>query len=103
MTTNKRNELLELAELEYANAQVHPDRYDVRFRQRFVEHLSEFDDYNKLMSKYCTEYRSLRSVVGPGDKGLWQLRHYIEQLYRYLNDTGLCEESTHDRYHALLA
>ena len=100
---SSKNELHKIAELEYTNAQVHPDRYDVRFRQRFVEQLSDFADYNKLLSKYCYEYGILKKVVGPDDKGLWQLRQYINRLYRYLNDTGICVQSSHDQYNALFA
>ena len=94
-------ELVKLAELEYANAQIHPDRYDVRFRQRFVEHLSEFLDYNKLLCKYCNEHHTLRTAVAPQDKGLWQLGQYIKRLYQYLNDTGQCEQSSHDMFNAM--
>ena len=91
-------EIRDLAAKEFANAQLHPDRYDVRFRQRFLEHLDEYEsDLNRLLDKYCTDHRTLASVVHADDRGLFQLRVYIDRLHRYLKNTNQLDDTVDQR------
>jgi hypothetical protein len=80
LTPEQVNELISLAELEYTNARVHPDRYDVAVRKKFVNDLYTYTDYNQMLQDYILLVKQ-HALMYPNDsKYLTQMQCYVSRL-----------------------
>lgn len=80
ISPDQLNELISLAELEYTNACVHPDRYDVTVRKKFVKDLYAYTDYNQMLQDYILLVKQ-HALMYPNDsKYLIQMQCYVSRL-----------------------
>jgi len=80
MTTEQREDLIRLAELEYTNALVHPDRYDATLRKKYLDDLNSYTDYNEMLQDYA-KLLSEHAKVYPNDSQyLTQVHFYVSRL-----------------------
>ena len=83
---NHMSDLIDLAELELTNAIVHPDRYSVSLRQKYLTDLKTYSDYNKMLADYIV-VRDEHKLVYPNDSEyLNQMYFFIVRLQNHVND-----------------
>jgi hypothetical protein len=84
ISPDQLNDLITLAEIEYTNACVHPDRYNVALRKKFVNDLYSYPDYNEMLQDYILLVKQ-HTLMYPGDsKYLIQMQCYVSRLTQAL-------------------
>jgi hypothetical protein len=74
------SDLIELAELELTNAMVHPDRYNVTLRKKFVDDLYTYTDYRLMLSDYIAHKTEYARMYPNDSKYLTQMYLFISRL-----------------------
>ncbi len=74
------SDLIELAELELTNAIVHPDRYNVALRRKFVDDLYTYTDYSVMLSDYIAHQTQYAREYPNDSKYLTQMYLFITRL-----------------------
>ena len=81
------NGLISLAEIEYTNALVHPDRYDVNARKKFLDDLYAYIDYNQMLKDYIALIDHHASIYPNDTKYLSQMQGYVSRLIGVFGST----------------
>jgi hypothetical protein len=76
--------LIELAELELTNAIVHPDRYNVALRRKFVDDLYTYTDYSVMLSDYIAHQTQYAREYPNDSKYLTQMYLFITRLQQHI-------------------
>jgi hypothetical protein len=82
------SDLIELAELELTNAIVHPDRYNVALRRKFVNDLYTYTDYSVMLSDYIAHQTQYAREYPNDSKYLTQMYLFITRLQQHQGTHG---------------
>ena len=74
------SDLIDLAQRELTNAIVHPDRYNVTLRKKFVDDLYAYSDYHLMLSEYIAHQTEYARVYPNDSKYLTQMYFFITRL-----------------------
>jgi hypothetical protein len=79
------SDIIDLAELELTNAIVHPDRYSISMRKKFLTDLKTYSDYNELLADYIKLRDEHKSVYPNDSEYLNQMYFFIIRLQKHLD------------------
>ena len=81
------SDLIDLAERELTNAIVHPDRYSVSMRRKFLMDLRTYSDYNVMLADYIVVRDEHKSVYPNDSAFLNQMYFFIVRLENHVKTT----------------